>query len=595
MNILCELSTRDRFLKLFNDLGVLTKNNTLNPKRKLADDIIIIDEFSSVFNRVAPIDLIVDIVLNKNCIIPNCDICGKELDLSNISNLRKKNYSHRECVKLNKTQKTNWTAAIEKRKETCLEKYGNESYFDYETMVLKARNTKKLKYGAENYVNAQKAKETKLKKYGCETYRNDEKIKETCLEKYGATNPFGSRDIKDKISNTFEEKYGGRGLSSTLISSKIKKTNLERYGEFNPMKSKEVSTKSAVSKKINYYGEELFDTLTSGIKDLYDKYYSDNTLSLNKMAKTLGIDSNTIARKFRENGFEILDRTYSCSSSYGEEFICNILKEICPDINIVRNTRKIISPKEIDIWLPDYNVGIEYHGSYWHTEDRVGDLHRQKSIMAEEAGIRLIQIFDYELIEKQEKIVSFLKNTLGYSKKIYARNCAIKEITEKESKEFLNENHLQGYKGATKSYALCDDFGNIIQVMTFGKPRFSKNYDWEIIRLATKNENVVIGGSQKLWKKFIVDVDPFSVITYADARFYNGSIYEKLGFKYIGHSGSDYIWFNGINKLSRYKTRKQTLVSQGFDENLTETQIMINNKYKKILGAGNRVFVYYRK
>lgn len=595
MTISCKPTTRDQFLHLFTDLGTLTKHSKLNPRRKLAGDQIIIDEFFSIFKKLAPIDLIIDIVINKDCIIPTCKLCEKELDLLHISNRKAKVYLHIECIKARKKENTNWAASIEKRKKTCLEKYNSESYFDYETMVLQARNTKKLKYGSENYVNSDKAKETKLKLYGDETYRNDEKIKETCLNKYGSENPFGSKVIIDQISNTFNTKYDGRGFSSASISDKIRKTNIEKYGESNAMKVKEVSAKASSSKSFNYYGADLFNTLTNNIKDLYEQYYNNNALSLNKLSNLLGIDSNTLSRKFKENGLEVLDRSYACSSSYGEDFLCEILRELKPDIHIIRNTRKIIAPKEIDIWLPAYNLGIEYHGSYWHTEDKVGDLHRQKTIMAKAAGVRLIQIFDYELVEKQDKLIAFLKNILGESKKLYARNCICKEITSGEAKNFLNMYHLQGFKGAAKTYALFDNLGEIIQVMSFGKPRFNKTYEWEIIRLATKAEVQVVGGAQRLWKKFISDVDPKSVITYADVRFYDGSIYEKMGFNFIEHTEADYIWFDGVNKLSRHQTRKQTLVSKGFDEQLTETQIMKNNKYKKILSAGNYVFAYYRK
>jgi hypothetical protein len=555
------------FLELFKKLRVLTKNNTLNSKRDLTKDFLVENLFYETFSKKAPIDLIVDIVINKNCVIPFCEICGKDLDLFNISNRRKRVYAHKECAQAKRKEKIDWNSAVQKRKQTCLNKYGSEAFFDYDSMVVQARETKKKLYGSENFVNVSKAKATKLKRYGSENYRNSDQIKKTCLEKYGSENPFASKEIANTITEKLQSKYGGRGFSSSTILSKIEKTNEEKYNARNPMQSSLVSLKSSNKKNLNYYGEDLFNTLTYDIENLYESYYNNNSLSINKFAQSLGIDRNTLARKFKRNGFSILDRSYSCSISSGEKIICNMLREIDPNIRVVRNTRSVISPKEIDVWLPDYNLGIEYHGSYWHTEDRVGDQHREKAIAAEKAGIRLIQLFDWELIEKYEKIVFLLKEILGhYSKKVKAEDCQIIQITSDSAKEFLDENSIESCKPASINYALIDAKNNIIQIAGFSQDT-SDSYEWEVIAICSRLNVCVLGGAQKLWKKFADDFKPRSVIAYSNARFSDGSFFEEIGMNRVFHSESSYVF-----------------------KDLVENQNIINNK--KLLDAGNYVFVY---
>jgi very-short-patch-repair endonuclease len=590
-----DIKSNEDFLVFLKGLRLLTKNETINARRNSSNDAIVISLFKNIYGIDAPIEIIIDIVVNNSGVIPNCALCGGNLDFYNLSNQRKKVYHHIRCAKENRSNSVDWSIAVEKRKKTCIEKYGQEyrTDYDYIPIVEKIRKTKKTKYGDENYVNNHKARATKLERYGDENYRNEDKIKSTCLDIYGADNPFGSKGIVSKIDDIMELRYGGRGFDSPILSKKIEDTNTTKYGVVNAMQSKNISEKSSKNKKISYYGEELFGKLTHGIYDLYEEYANNNSTSLNILAKSIGIDSNTLSRKFKLNGFEILDRSYSCSTSYGEEFLCEILKSIDPNLTIIRNTRNVIPPKEIDIWLPQLNVGIEYHGSYWHSEDKVKDLHRDKAMMSLQKGIRLIQIFDFELIENREKIEMLLVNVLGKSNKKYARNCTAREIHSKESKFFLDENHLQGHIGVTKSYGLFDSGGNILQVMSFGKPRFSEKYDWEILRLSSKLGVNVVGGTQRLWKKFLVDNNPLDVISYADARFFTGGIYEKLGFDRVGHSVSDYLWFDDINTLTRCQKRKSNLNKCAKD--ITECQIMKNDKYIKIRDAGNHVFVYTNK
>lgn len=568
---------------------IVSKRLKLNPRKDKADSLCIY--LSEYF--AAPLQVAIEILFNCDGVIPSCKHCNGELNLFELPNYRVINFAHKECAKLARNSKIDWNSAVQRRKSTCLEKYGTESFFDYDTMVTKAKQTKLKKYGNENYVNVERAKQTKLKKYGNENYRNDGQIRKTCLEKYGAENPFGSSSIIEKNTEILNQRYGGRGLQSDMIAKTIQNTNLEKYGEKNAMSNAEISIKSRDTKRKKYFGDDVYAQLTTNVSDLHEKYIEDNSLSISKLAKSLGLDRNTLGRSFVREGFEILDRKYSCSTSAGEDYLYNIIMEINPRLEIIRNTRDIISPKEIDLWIPEYNLGIEYHGSYWHQEDKAKNLHYEKAALAREKGIRLIQIFDFELIEELDGIQNILRSALGiFDTKIAARDCDIVVLNTVDARVFCEENHLQGYGAAKINYGLIHKDLGLIQLLSFAKPRFSKKYQWEIIRSCSKNGLVILGGLERLWARFIRDNNPDSVITYADARFFTGESYTKLGFVHQNHAGANYMWSNGTQRLSRYKTQKHKLIENCDDINKTESQLMNKKGFYKILDAGNHVYAW---
>ena len=193
-------------------------------------------------------------------------------------------------------------------------------------------------------------------------------------------------------------------------------------------------------------------------------------------------------------------------------------------------------------------------------------------------------------MNKQEIIKAKLKALFGIEqKRVYARKCVIKEISASVKNEFLNQYHIQGEdKSEIKLGLYYND--ELVAVMTFGKPRFNKNYEYELIRYATSKH--VIGGAGKLLKYFERTYKPKSIITYADRRFSQGNMYFQLGFNYISLTNANYWWINSKNLYNRYQTQKHKLkkLLEKFDETLSETENMINHHFYKIYDCGNLVF-----
>ena len=236
--------------------------------------------------------------------------------------------------------------------------------------------------------------------------------------------------------------------------------------------------------------------------------------------------------------------------SHPQEEVFNYLQSIYKGV-IIKNSRKVIPPQEIDIYLPDRNIGIEFNGTFWHSNlnDRIDrKYHYNKSIKAREQGIRLIQIYEYEWNNDltREKLKSMLRIACGTpSTKIYARQCQIKEITNKEAKPFNELHHLQGHRNAQVTYGLYHK-DTLVQLMSFSRTKYNRNLkdenSWEIIRGCPGSNNIVVGGVSKLFKHFIKDYNPTSVFSYCDFNKFDGRGYEAIGMQFIGYTGPDMKW-----------------------------------------------------
>lgn len=283
------------------------------------------------------------------------------------------------------------------------------------------------------------------------------------------------------------------------------------------------------------------------------------------------------------------------SVSKQELDIVNYIKEINNTI-INLNDRQIINPMELDIYLPFKNIAIEYDGLYWHSNNKIDkNYHLLKTNLCKDRGIHLIHIFEDEWLYKQNIVKSRLKSIFGViDNKIFARNCIIKEIPFNESKNFLEENHIQGNVNGKYRYGLFYN-NELVSIMVFGSKRKSlgsKSEDghYELLRFCNKLDTAVIGGASKLLQYFIKEYKPIEIISYCDRRWSQGHMYEKLGFKFDHMSKPNYYYIINGRRENRFKYRKSELVKQGFDKNKTEEQIMQERGIKKIYDCGTILY-----
>ena len=543
-------------------------------------------------------------------------------------------------------------AGKEKQRRTNIERYGNACPLKNDEVKKKAIATSLAKYGTEYAMQSKeyresigyaspfndsetrkKIKKTMVERYGAEcSLQNDairEKVKQTNLAKYGSEYGFGSKIIQDKIRQTNLAKYGvenafqrqdikdrihqmnidEHGVTANALRPEViqKKhdTMVEKYGVDNPSLNPELHEKS-----VRNYLNNSYDRLSERWKDYVVPMFSKEEYSgiagksRGKIYKWKCVKcGNVFEQHVHETGniFLYMPRCWHCypnmneqGQSYKEKEVLDFVKSIY-DGEIIPNAHGIIGRKELDIYLPEKHLAIEFDGFYWHSEQKgKGEsYHLDKTNACADKGIRLIHIFEDEWNLKQEIVKDRIRSMLGINQtRIFARKCIVRDIDSKTANVFLEQNHLQGGDNSSIRHGLYHG-DELVAVMTFGKPRFSKSYDWELIRFASKCGVNVVGGASKLLNHFRSSHSG-SIVSYADMRYSDGNLYERLGFMKAGISKPNYWYVKGSEKLTRYACQKHKLkdvLGDGFDHNLSEFENMSLNGWTRVHDCGNIVFI----
>jgi len=465
-------------------------------------------------------------------------------------------------------------------------------------------------------------KQTNLEKYGCEfptqnkdvknkisgnsvSYKKEvqEKRKQTNLEKYGYISPFKNNSVQEKIKQTNLEKYGCEyQLQRKEVHIQSKETKLKKYKDpnfNNPSKTKQTN--------LEKYGVEHLTQLNQKNMELFNKeYLMDNFLIQGKLDFYSIVYFFNISESFCRKELKKLNihNDFVLSKSSIETKINDIFGKI-----FNRGDRTLIKPLEIDLLNEEHKFGIEYDGLMWHSigmsehsmfnnyleENSIKLKHLNKTDLMEDKGYQLFHIFENEWLDKNKKSIwiSIIKDKLNKNKKIGARKCIIKEVPTKEARKFIDENHLQGYTNASIKIGLYYK-DELLSIMTFGKSRYNKNIEYELIRFCTKREYTVQGGGSRLLKYFETQYKPKSLISYANRRWSKGNFYEKTGFEFKHITKPNYFYFevskNSLYSRNAFQKHKLQNLLESFDPNITEAENMYNNKYRRIYDSGNIVY-----
>jgi len=514
-----------------------------------------------------------------------CLICGKETKFENLSTgYRKyckkcKTKSNYRIDMLRQVFINNSENIINKRKQTCLEKYG----------VDNPNKNKEVR---------DKIEQTCLENYGTRTPFTNEKIikkiKNTNIKKYGVDNPTKNNEIKEKIKQINIEKYGCIcPLHSEKIKEKVKLTNLEKYGFDNPLKNKEIKERGKQT-YLNNFISKVEEILEINNLELLSDY--------NHNRKLIKLRCKTCNSIFETQYFYIQQGYGKCSTCFPKNSgISNLEKEISVFIKsiesseIIENSREIIKPYELDIYIPSKNIAIEFNGLYYHSEEHGKDnnYHLNKTELCESKNIQLIHIFEDEWIYKQEIVKSRLKQLLNLNynlPKIHARKCVIKEISPEIKNEFLEKYHLQGKDNSNiKLGAFYND--ELISVMTFSHGNISKGSKnikniWELNRFCSNYNYHIPGIASKLFSYFKKNYVWKEIFSYADRRWSNGNVYYRLNFNLDNITKPNYWYVKDIKRIHRFNLRKRP------DEpkDITEAVLRSQEGYHRIYDCGHLKF-----
>lgn len=532
-----------------------------------------------------------------------------------------------------------------KSKKTCIDKYGVDNPMKSQEVKDILKNSLLEKYGVDHYSKTdeykEKYKNTCLEKFGVDSPLKSDLIKnkiiKTNIKNTGFPYPMQSNIIKDKSKKTCQDKYNTDTYSQTEgCKEEIRNTNLEKFGVDSYSKTNEYKIKVKET-NLGKYGVESYtqteeykiQTKNTNLEKFGVEHYSktDEFKSIVKIKREgltklryeylIGEDFNII--EYNNKNFNIkhvicnkeflISRDALYGRLYNDMCLCtechpinsqhsNMELELQDFLNIHNinyevGNKKILSGKELDIYIPDFNLAIEMNGIYWHSEIYLEkDYHVNKTNICKEKGIQLLHIWEDDWKYKRNIIKSIILNRLGLLKeKIFARKCIIKEVNPADTRLFLDNNHIQGFSNSQLKLGLYYN-EELVSLMTLGWRYINGKKEYELIRFCNKINFSVIGAASKLFSYFIKTNNIQEIISYADISLFEGELYNKLGFIKSHLSKPNYFWIvDGIRK-HRFNYNKQKLIKEGFDPNKTEVEIMHERGCYRIFSCGQEKWVY---
>jgi len=266
--------------------------------------------------------------------------------------------------------------------------------------------------------------------------------------------------------------------------------------------------------------------------------------------------------------------------SKGESELVTWLRSL--DVHVIERSRKIIAPKELDLYLPDFKLAIEYNGIYWHSEDTgKGKLyHKNKTDACAALDIHLMQFWDFEWKHKKDIVKSIILNKLGmYKKRLFARKLQLRAVEPKVARNFCEKHHLHGFRSGSSYLGLIS--GKRLAALLIVAS------DGELVRYVVARNTTILGGFSRLLAHSTV------TYSYVDQRVYTGSSYTHNGFILDKVTQPNYFYVHGGSYLgSRQQFQKNKLAAKLdlFDADLTEIQNMRNNGFSRVFDCGHIKF-----
>jgi len=496
-----------------------------------------------------------------------CENCGGEVKRFISFNGGYPRFCSKKCANSNESKK-------EKTKKSMQEKYGVDNPMkvnafkrkmventDYEKKQKSIQKTFDEKYGGHPmFCDAIKKKVVEKTDYK----KRSETIKKTNLEKYGVENVFQSEEIKEKIKQTNLERYGVKNLSQAVEFKKIIKRN---------------------QKKVFF--ERMLKKLDKIVIPLFD-FSMYHGVGYRKEYKWRCKECETIFFDHMDDGH--LPKCPICNPklnriSENENEIFNFINNNTK----IQSNRTILNGKELDIYIPDKKLAIEFNGLYWHSELLRTDkfYHLNKTIGCEKNDVFLIHIFEHEWLKSKKIVKSFINSKLElFEEKIDVKNCSLKKITTKQRDIFLKKNCI-----ICKTYKDVFSIGlfhknELVSVMYFKQIENNNEKKFELVNFGNKINCDIKDSEAVLFDYFKQKCKPEYVVSYIDRRYPFVKPYENIGFKKVSCTDPQCYYFKG---RSTFIPQSEIDLSEN-KKDLSEWDYMQKIGYNRIWDCGS--FVY---
>jgi len=418
--------------------------------------------------------------------------CSKECGNGIIS---KKKYESTCMIKFGVSHPYKLREIKEKSKQTCLTNYGVEYSFQSKEVQEKSKQTSLTNYDVEYPTQSNVVKERKV---------------QNCLDKYGVSHPLKLQEVKDRMNQTYFRNF----LDN--ISDRCEDFEVEIVGEYTGNKN------SLQCKCLKC--SEIFETNWWSISHNYLKC------------------PVCYPYKFRLNG-----------TSVGEKDLESFVKQIISSDLVIGNTKKIIYPHELDVYIPTLNLAIEHNGLWWHNENHVGKYyHINKTKNCNKIDIDLLHIFEDEWQYKSHIVKNIIKRHVNSEELIKIDgNFEIKEIDFTTSCEFLEKYHIEGsdnFNHVRLGFFYQDE---LIAVMTLIESYYK--YVYEILRFGIQcnyaDQSIII---EEILNYFKVEYEWNEIIVNCDRRLLERFLYQKIGFKFIKDDDIKCWYIKGCKRIHHY-------------------------------------------
>jgi hypothetical protein len=365
--------------------------------------------------------------------------------------------------------------------------------------------------------------------------------------------------------------YADKGKVA-LATAKGKATRLARYGDENYSNRKKAAKTFKKRYGSDWWAKRLNNPhiVTLHDRDELEKLFDQFTIQ--EIATMLDVKPSTVCRNLNSMGLR--DPFKSSEEMEVVRFLTNI-----GVTKIVRNSRSLLgNRKEIDIFLPDYGIAIEYNGVHWHhTEiDHMYDMyHRDKFLDAENKEIKLISLFSSVWHAKKPTVKMELLNALGLNDdKADLVDCELVIVTDQDASDFHETYNVLGYAGGTLHYGLISN-DEIISVMSF-------TVTGSVLELTRYSYNTVVdGGASAMLDQCIFDANPSTIFSYTDNEWLRGDMMSELGFTMI-EDVDPVCWYLSDRSSILYKTESE------FEIEFEAASATSKPKMKSVWSCGSR-------